>query len=56
MLKEFVLNCGVDLTGKTLMEGIEEVPNSEVIMYIKHESSEDGKRVYSKVGSTARVS
>src|SRR6266446_2692649 len=55
MLKEFILNCGVDLTGKSMAEDIDEVPNAEVIIHIKHEASDDGKRVFSKVGSTARV-
>lgn len=55
MLKEFVENCGVDLSGRTLMEGIEDIPNSEVIISIKHEASEDGKRVFARVGSTAKV-
>src|SRR5216684_2957065 len=56
MLKEFLINCGVDLTGRSMAEGLDEVPNAEVIINIKHEASDDGKRVYSKVGSTARVS
>lgn len=56
MLKEFIENCGVDLTGKTLVEGIEEVPNCEVIIHMKHETSDDGKRIFSKIGSTAKVS
>lgn len=56
MLKEFIINCGVDLTGRSIAEGLDDVPNSEVIINIKHEASDDGKRVYSKVGSTARVS
>lgn len=55
MLKEFILNCGVDLTGKSMAEGLDEVPNAEVIVHMKHEASEDGKRVFSKVGSTAKV-
>src|SRR5229473_8005714 len=56
MLKEFLINCGVDLTGRSMAEGLDDVPNAEVIINIKHEASDDGKRVYSKVGSTARVS
>ncbi len=56
LLKEFIINCGVDLTGKNMAEGLDEIPNAEVIINIKHEASKDGKRVFSKVGSTARVS
>jgi hypothetical protein len=55
MLKEFIENCGVDLTGKSLVEGIEEVPNREVVIHIKHETSEDGKRTFARIGSTAKI-
>ena len=55
MLKEFLENCGIDLGGRTIAEGLEDVPNAEVIIHIKHEATEDGKRVFAKVGSTARV-
>jgi len=55
MLKEFIINCGVDLAGKTMAEGLDEIPNSEVIINIKHEQSDDGTRTFSKVGRTARV-
>ncbi len=55
MLKEFLLNCGVNLDGRSMAEGLEDVPNAEVIIFIKHEASEDGKRTYAKVGSTAKV-
>jgi len=55
MLKEFIINCGVDLTGKSMAEGLDEVPNSEVIINIKHEQSDDGTRTFSKIGRTARV-
>jgi len=56
MLKEFLINCGVEMAGRSIAEGLDDVPNSEVIVNIKHEASRDGKRVFSKVGSTARVS
>src|SRR6266481_9087597 len=46
MLKEFIINCGVDLTGKTMAEGLDEVPNSEVIINVKHEMSEKSKRIF----------
>ena len=55
MLKEFITNCGVDLTGKSMAEGLDEIPNSEVVIFIKHDQSEDGKRTFSKVGSTAPI-
>jgi len=55
MLKEFLLNCGVSLEGRSMAEGLEDVPNSEVIIFIKHEASDDGKRTFAKVGSTAKI-
>jgi len=55
MLKEFIKDCGVDLAGKSMAEGLDEVPNSEVIIYIKHEQSDDGTRTFSKVSRTAEV-
>ncbi len=55
MLKEFLLNCGVELEGRSMAEGLEDVPNAEVIIFIKHEASDDGKRVYAKIGSTAKI-
>jgi len=55
MLKEFILNCGVDLTGRSLAEGIDDTPNAELIINIKHEEMKNG-RVFAKVGSTAKLS
>jgi hypothetical protein len=55
MLKEFMVNCGVDMAGKSMAEALEELPNREVGINIKHEASEDGKRVFSRVGSTFRI-
>lgn len=55
MLKEFIQNCGIDLTGRSMAEGLEDIPNAEVIIFIKHEASEDGKRTFARVGSTAKV-
>ncbi len=55
MMKEFLINCGIDMAGKSLAEGIDESPNAEVIVFMKHEQSEDGKRTYSKVRYTAPI-
>lgn len=56
MLKELLENTGVDLSGKTLAAGIDEVVNREVLIVIKHESSEDGQRTFAKVGKTMPMS
>jgi hypothetical protein len=55
MLKEFIINCGIDLAGRTMMEGLDDIPNAEIGIHIKHESSEDGKRTFAKVDSTFRI-
>lgn len=55
MLKDFLAHCGVDVEGQTLRAAIEEAPNCQVIAHMKHEASEDGERVYSKLAKTAPV-
>jgi hypothetical protein len=55
MLKDFLVNCGVEVEGKSLAAFIDESPNREVLIHIKHEASEDGQRVFARVGSTAPV-
>src|SRR5258708_10816475 len=56
LFRSFVENCGVDLHGKSLIAAIDEIPNREVLIVIKHEASQDGTRVYAKVGKTDRKS
>ena len=53
MLKQFLENCGIDMAGKTITAGIDETPNTEVVIFIKHDASEDGERIFAKVGKTA---
>lgn len=53
MLTQFLENCGIDMTGKTITACIDETPNRQVVIYIKHESSEDGERIFAKIGKTA---
>jgi hypothetical protein len=55
MLKEFMVNCGLEMSGRSMAEAIDDLPNREVGIHIKHEASEDGKRVFSKIGSTFRI-
>lgn len=53
MLLQFFEHCGIEPKGKTLGEMVDETPNREVVIFIKHESSEDGERIFAKVGKTA---
>ena len=57
MLTGFLSNCGINFNGnKSLSACIDEVPNREVIVFIKHESANDGSdRIFARVGKTAPV-
>lgn len=54
MLKDFLINCGIEVEGKSLAACIDETPNREVLIHIKHEAS-DNARIFAKVGYTAPV-
>lgn len=55
MLREFLEHCGIDPEGKSVMAMIDEVPNCEVIVFMKHEPlrGRDGFRAV--VAKTAPV-
>lgn len=54
MLKQFLEHTGIEFGGgKSLSAAIDETPNREVVIFIKHDYSDDGARVYAKVGKTA---
>ena len=57
MLKDFLANCGIELDGKTMAQALDEVPNAEVIIFIKHDQIGEGDqaRFIAKVGKTAPV-
>lgn len=52
MLTEFYKNCGIDIEGKTVRACLDDVPNSRVRVHIKHEPSDDGQRMFAKIGRT----
>jgi hypothetical protein len=53
MLTDFLKNCGI--TGLSVREAIDNTPNAEVIIFVKHEPSQDGQRMFARVGRTAPV-
>lgn len=54
-LKEFLVDdLGID-EQDSLRPMMDETPGKQVLVYIKHTPSEDGKSVYANVGSTAKV-
>jgi hypothetical protein len=53
MLTDMLKNCGIDFSdGKSVRAAIDEVPNAEVGIVIKHEPSEDGTRVFARIART----
>lgn len=52
MLNDFLDHCGTD-DSKTRRDRIDDTPNCEVVVYIRHESRKDGQGVQSKVAKTA---
>lgn len=56
MLTDFLESLGIDFTGgKSVSAAIDEAPNAEVIAFVKHEPSNDGKRFFARLSSTAKV-
>lgn len=57
MLKDFLFHCGIELEGKTMAQALDEVPNKEVIIFIKHDMIGEGEaaRTIAKIGRTAPV-
>src|SRR5262245_37331801 len=56
-LKEMLEHLGLDVesNAKPLRELLTEAPGKQVLVKLRHELSQDGKRVFHRVDSTARV-
>lgn len=52
MLKEFLINCGIEEGEKTLRQMIDEVPGCQVLITVKHRAGDNG-RVFMEVAGTA---
>lgn len=51
MLTDMLENLGIDFTGgKSITAAIDETPNTECVIFIKHRPSQDGKRFFAEVG------
>lgn len=56
ILTEFLQDLGIDFTGgKSVSAAIDESPNQEVVIYIKQEPSQDGKRFFARIAKTAKA-
>jgi hypothetical protein len=58
IIKEFLQNTlGIANPGdaKGIEQMLDDVPNRELLVEVKHEMSQDGKRIFHRVNSTAHV-
>lgn len=56
MLTEFLQQLGIDFSGgKSISAAIDETPNLECMITVKHVPSSDGKRFFARIGSTAAI-
>lgn len=54
MLTDMLEALGIDFTGgKSVSAAIDESPNSECVVFVKHEPSNDGRRFFARVGRVA---
>lgn len=54
-LTDFLEHCDVDLTDKTVRQGIDETPNSAVRIVVSHRASEDGQQIFAEVKRTMKA-
>ena len=57
MLKDFLTHCGIELSGRSMGAALDDVPNSEVVIFIKHDQTGEGEsaRLRATVARTAPV-
>ena len=56
MLDQFHEHCGIDLSvPMSRRNRNEEVQNSEVLVVLRHEASDDGQRIFARLARTASV-
>lgn len=55
-IKEFFEHCGLDVEAVESLRELVDQPNGcQVIAYMKHEASDDGKRTFARLAGTAPV-
>lgn len=55
MLTDMLKNCGCD-PAKSVRQALDDCPNTEVGIVIKHEPSQDGQRIFARVARTVALS
>jgi len=57
MLTDMLKNCGIDFSeGISVRAAVDQTPNAEVGIVIKHEPSQDGQRIFARVARTVSLS
>lgn len=55
-LKDTLANMGLELKdGQTMRALLDETPGCQLGIYVKHEASDDGQKVYANIGSTIKL-
>ncbi len=52
-LTAFLEHLGLEVEGKSIRELLEDAPNCQFTGFIRHEPSQDGQQVFSRLGNTA---
>lgn len=54
MLNDFLEHCGIESDGKrSRREMLDDTPNCDVVIYIRHEARQDGQGVQARIGKSA---
>lgn len=56
MMREFLEHCGIDSEGKSINEMIDEVPNAEVMVFLKHTPLQGREGFRAEIAKTGPVS
>lgn len=57
MLTDMLEALGIDFSGgKSISAAIDESPNMECVVFVKHEPSKDGKRFFARIGRVVSAS
>lgn len=54
-LKDFLVTLGIDLTGKSIGQGLNEAPGKSVLINIGHRPSDDGKAMFMDIKGYAAI-
>lgn len=53
MLNDFLEHCGIETDGRSRREMLDDTPNCDVVIYIRHEARQDGQGVQARISKSA---